>query len=776
MLKRSLLVSTLLITACAKHEAPPSAAQPAAPAAQAAANPQVDPNDKSPITLVMNQDIEKIGLIEAMAPVSDAEERALTVAKEKISIVKAGQANAEQTKQTAFEAKAAYTARVKEYQRAQGQADEARQARVKATAALADANKEFDAATNAFNNAYENRMKTYQDPSHTDAQIAAADAALMKAKARVEQASSLVNARQAEVDAQQRNNQSVLSTTVTNAGEIATQAGADYAQKATIAVKAVAFVNAALAEERKAMAVIFTLNQARAKVVADNLANAALSMAKTRSAAENARDEAKRAANAKAAAQNRVASANQEEANARVAASNAAQASAQAAAVAQAKADAKATADAEAARAQSIYNDAKAVLDAAAAVSNKSAAEARLAAKTLADANAKVAATAKALAAATEALQKANDPAKKVVADVTAARPGQKPAPVKPAAPARAPVDPAKFLADAQLAASQALQAQADAKAAAESVNSRAARDAAVTAQAKTDADAKLAVLRQVNSVAAAAARDKATADATADAAVKASARADAASADRHAAADKAAAALAAAESANAAAANRAATATQNAGDARSTYDRLFTQNEVYQLSPTKTEQEEQAEDQKLFAAALWAKVPEGNYWTTLVVASIRQNLSRLEKAKDINTWCPGYADADDHQRAVCWLRLLGGVIKFESEFKPDDAFEESPNHWSVGLMALSPNECQGYETVTLLKQPLLNLSCGISKFAALVEKDGYILGSDDRLGAAAYWSTLRAPYTKRKPGGDGVFRLGKRDQILPLTREYRKY
>ena len=67
---------------------------------------------------------------------------------------------------------------------------------------------------------------------------------------------------------------------------------------------------------------------------------------------------------------------------------------------------------------------------------------------------------------------------------------------------------------------------------------------------------------------------------------------------------------------------------------------------------------------------------------------------------------------------------MIGGLVKFESNFKPDDSFRESNGNWSVGLMALSPKECRSYETVDLLKQPLLNLSCGIGKFADLVVRE----------------------------------------------------
>ena len=49
---------------------------------------------------------------------------------------------------------------------------------------------------------------------------------------------------------------------------------------------------------------------------------------------------------------------------------------------------------------------------------------------------------------------------------------------------------------------------------------------------------------------------------------------------------------------------------------------------------------------------------------------------------------------------------------------------------------------------------------------ADLIARDGFISGPSSHRGAAAYWSTLRAPYA----GG----RHGKKFKIIPITRTFR--
>jgi hypothetical protein len=97
--------------------------------------------------------------------------------------------------------------------------------------------------------------------------------------------------------------------------------------------------------------------------------------------------------------------------------------------------------------------------------------------------------------------------------------------------------------------------------------------------------------------------------------------------------------------------------------------------------------------------------------------------LPALEKARDKEVFCPGYAQSGMAERLNCWVLLVAGISKYE---------------------------------------------------ANLIARDGYIDGPEGRRGAASYWSTLRAPYKRWDPTRNRYLSLGKKNLILPLVRGYR--
>lgn len=168
-------------------------------------------------------------------------------------------------------------------------------------------------------------------------------------------------------------------------------------------------------------------------------------------------------------------------------------------------------------------------------------------------------------------------------------------------------------------------------------------------------------------------------------------------------------------------------------------------------------------------SAAPWAGVPGSQAWTNAVITIVRENFSKLEQAKDKNAFCPGYASATQARKEICWLRVVGAIARYESNYHPRDSFREPNGKYSVGLMALSPGECSNAPTMNSLKDPVKNLICGTRKMAGFIARGGYISGPGNR-GAAAYWSVLRAPYKYRK------YRLGKKNLIIAITRQYNKF
>jgi hypothetical protein len=170
------------------------------------------------------------------------------------------------------------------------------------------------------------------------------------------------------------------------------------------------------------------------------------------------------------------------------------------------------------------------------------------------------------------------------------------------------------------------------------------------------------------------------------------------------------------------------------------------------------------------YNSAVWVKVKNSNTWTDAVIAAVDSQITSFERARDVEDFCPGYSKASKHSHETCWLRLIGGVVEFESSFNPTDSFKEPSGDMSVGLLALSPNECANAPTEAALKDPVKNLVCGITIMARLIATDGFIDGPVSGRGASAYWSTLRAPYIL------GKYHLGKKDQIVSITKLYSAY
>lgn len=176
------------------------------------------------------------------------------------------------------------------------------------------------------------------------------------------------------------------------------------------------------------------------------------------------------------------------------------------------------------------------------------------------------------------------------------------------------------------------------------------------------------------------------------------------------------------------------------------------------------------ADDANLHAAALWSRKKNTESWTDAVLAVVQEQISQLERARDVAEFCPAYASASIVQREACWVRLISSVSSFESGFNPRDEYRESSGNLSIGLLALSPGECPGAPSAEDLKNPLRNLACGTKIMARLIARDGWIEGPENARGAAAYWSTLRAPYVA------GNLKLGKKHLIVPITNQYRAF
>lgn len=154
--------------------------------------------------------------------------------------------------------------------------------------------------------------------------------------------------------------------------------------------------------------------------------------------------------------------------------------------------------------------------------------------------------------------------------------------------------------------------------------------------------------------------------------------------------------------------------------------------------------------------------------WDRVVVETVREEFDKLNEAKDVEEFCPGYARASQAQKESCWQRLISALVyKENDEFNPREVFVEPAGAPSVGLMMLSRGECRNAPTDEALKNPVENLRCGIKRMAKLIARGDCI---SCRRGAAAYWSTLRTPY---KAYG---YNLGKKAEIVAMTTNYKSF
>lgn len=160
--------------------------------------------------------------------------------------------------------------------------------------------------------------------------------------------------------------------------------------------------------------------------------------------------------------------------------------------------------------------------------------------------------------------------------------------------------------------------------------------------------------------------------------------------------------------------------------------------------------------------------------WTAATLRVVRARFQDLDRARDVEVFCPGYRQAPKAQKEMCWVFLVAAIAKYESAFKPETSFREPDGNYSIGLMALSPNECPNARSFKELQSAIPNLICGTNRMASLIGKRGNIDGPEENRGASRYWSTLRKPYKYWDASRKKHLNLGKRDLVIPHVRGYR--
>lgn len=142
-----------------------------------------------------------------------------------------------------------------------------------------------------------------------------------------------------------------------------------------------------------------------------------------------------------------------------------------------------------------------------------------------------------------------------------------------------------------------------------------------------------------------------------------------------------------------------------------------------------------------------WDAHPEAEEWTdsTLVALSTKDEMLSDQVPADIETWCPGYAEAPIEARRAFWAGLVSSVAKYESTWNP--LASGGGGRW-IGLMQISPRSASYYgceaTSVAALKDGEANLECAVEILSEQVARDGLVAG-DGSHGIGRDWAPLRS-------------------------------
>lgn len=125
--------------------------------------------------------------------------------------------------------------------------------------------------------------------------------------------------------------------------------------------------------------------------------------------------------------------------------------------------------------------------------------------------------------------------------------------------------------------------------------------------------------------------------------------------------------------------------------------------------------------------------------WDAQLLESLAQNMTILDKATDMNKFCPRYAALGPASRIQAWGYFMVAIAKRESGWNPGSRYKEPAplNVYSEGLFQMSVPEC-GLTPTTILQGPP-NIRCAVVYMAKLVDKHKIV-----QVGVGkSYWSVI---------------------------------
>ncbi|WP_323036684.1 transglycosylase SLT domain-containing protein [Pararhodobacter sp.] len=149
--------------------------------------------------------------------------------------------------------------------------------------------------------------------------------------------------------------------------------------------------------------------------------------------------------------------------------------------------------------------------------------------------------------------------------------------------------------------------------------------------------------------------------------------------------------------------------------------------------------------------AARWDHRPEADLWNSAMMQALRTDGAEMLALtpEDIQTWCPGYADASEDERAAFYVAFFSGLARFESTWNPRASGGGGRYR---GLLQISPQTAQHHDC-SLPEAGLFNgaanLACAVRIATSAVTRDGVVAAG--RGGIAADWPPMRDPAKRRE-------------------------
>jgi hypothetical protein len=167
----------------------------------------------------------------------------------------------------------------------------------------------------------------------------------------------------------------------------------------------------------------------------------------------------------------------------------------------------------------------------------------------------------------------------------------------------------------------------------------------------------------------------------------------------------------------------------------------------------------------------LWEKnAPHRKEWSKHLFREVEKNIDILDKASDMDYFCPSYSKLEKQQRINVWAQLFVAMSYYESAFKPTARYVEPTRDIdpvtggpviSEGLLQLGYSDklyhgCQfnwerdqkysDEDPRKTILDPYTNLSCGVMIMTQQIQKYGSIA-----INNGAYWAVIKIGHRNQK-------------------------